>query len=201
MKNYTLLIVLIITSLQIFAQQKTTVVLKDSTIFNGKIMRYDNNEIKLLDKGKIYTIRKANILSPNNIKIKSSNVYTVIETEKGFLVYGKIIKETETVITIRTNFKSERINKTTILYQAFYVKNYYEETESFIKTSDGNLFIGDVLIKHKNSTLIDVGNGMKQEINNELIIERIDRRKSKKRSNRVLFSSVFIAFGIYFSLL
>ena len=126
MKNYTLLIVLIITSLQIFAQQKTTVVLKDSTIFNGKIMRYDNNEIKLLDKGKIYTIRKANILSPNNIKIKSSNVYTVIETEKGFLVYGKIIKETETVITIRTNFKSERINKTTILYQAFYVKNYYD---------------------------------------------------------------------------
>lgn len=188
MKYSILIIILIFSALQTFAQKRSTIVLKDSTILKGKIIRYDNHEIKFLTKNnRITTIHRDSILSPKEITLKTSNVHTIIGTQdnKKFRS-GKIIKETETFIIISLSFESEKIDKSTIVYQAFYVKKYYEETETFIRTKDGNLFVGDVLRKQHNKTIIDIGNGIPQEIDNELIIESADKRKATQKTGRIL---------------
>lgn len=178
MKNYLIIIIVILGASNVFAQKKGIIVLKDSTKFDCKVLWHDDDEVKLITNGKMYDVKKENILHPDKIKIHSPIIYTVIETENK-LLYGKVFKQTDSTFLIKTSFNREMIHKDSIKYQAFYASRYYETTESYIKTKDGNLFVGDVLKSNQTVTLIDVGNGMQQEINNELITERKDKRLSK----------------------
>ena len=112
----------------ILGQKKEIIVMNDNTTFKGRIMQYDDDEVKILSRGIIHTISKKDIISPKNIKVKSTNIFTSIETENGKMFHGKIIKEIDKTIVISSNFQHQKIDKSTIVYQAFYIKNYYQET-------------------------------------------------------------------------
>lgn len=154
--------------------------MNDNTTLKGIILQHDDDEVKVLNRGIVYMILKKDIISPKNIRVKNSNIFTTIETENGKMIHGKVIKDVENTIVISNNFRNEKIDKSTIVYQSFYIRNYYQETETFIKTKDGHLLVGDVIKSDNNITRINLGNGMIQDIRNETILESSDKFKPNK---------------------
>lgn len=185
-----LILVLISCPLLIFGQQFVKIQLADGTKYKGDIIEYTAKEFKLVQKRKVIIIQRDEIVSPKKVLINPKKYTTSIKVKNDDNWYqGSLIIENDTSIMLEIGKDLHvTFQKSDIVFRTNRAKKKGYVAETTIYTKDGNKFVGEVVDKNENFTMIDLGNKMPvQKINNENIESETEfYRNNTKALRKVL---------------
>lgn len=172
-------ILLVISPLYLFGQlKKTKIIMTDGTLHKGKIIEYNESEIKLIVKMfEVITIPKSEISNLIAIEFDNFEYITIIKSTNGSTYQGKLIKENDTEILLEIAFKTTKsIDKSTIVSQKNVRKKYIKSIRiESVLTKDKKIHKGRIIDKKETYIILESTDGYREKINTDEILEYTEK--------------------------
>lgn len=194
-----LILLLIISPLYLFGQvKKTKFVMKDKTVYKGRIVEESETELVLvLKKRQLITLSKSEISYPEQNYFQLANYTTVVKTTDGNRYQGNTIMEDDNQLTIEVGKETNiSIEKSTIVYRrnvSKVYKNYIIEV--ILSTKDGNAYSGNVVEKTKEYVVLDMPLGRKK-FDFEDVVEYSEKMNEFPKLRRVAYTLCGVSIGL-----
>lgn len=198
MRFFLIAIGLFINSFGLFGQQAVKIQLVDGSTCKGFIHEYNETAFKIiLRNNSIVNVPKSDIVAPK-VLINPKYFVTTIISNNDNQYQGKVIIENDTIVMLKLGTQSIiTLNKSDIAIRHNRSITRRKMIETSIYTKDNNEFVGEVMDKNKDYTMIRLGNHQPpQKIKNQNISTTTEKYRTRQTTARKALRTIGIIYAI-----